>query len=289
MNYQQWLTLAEQTLVENAKNNPFLNAKFDANLLLQAVTKRSKSAIFAFSETELSESELAELAEKLARRVKGEPMAYILGEREFWSLPLKVSTATLIPRPDTERLVELALDFAYKRLENQKNLQILDLGTGTGAIALAIASELGDKADIIGVDFQLEAIKLAEENRQNLGFDNVRFIQSDWFKSLENQQFDVILSNPPYIDADDENLKVGDVRFEPLTALVADNQGLSDLQKIIENAPLYLKPQGALILEHGWQQGEQVRNLFDLSLWKSVETAQDYGGNDRVTQAVLKE
>nr|WP_236966841.1 peptide chain release factor N(5)-glutamine methyltransferase [Mannheimia varigena] len=279
---------AEQTLLENAENNPFLDAKFDANLLLQAVTKRTKSAIFAFSETILTESELKQLAEKLARRAKGEPMAYILGEKEFWSLPLKVSTATLIPRPDTERLVELALDFAHKRLENQKNLQILDLGTGTGAITLAMASELGDKADIIGVDFQHNAVQLAEENRQNLGFSNVKFLQSDWFRSLENQQFDLIVSNPPYIDEDDENLAIGDVRFEPLTALVADNNGLSDLQKIIENAPLYLKPQGALMLEHGWQQGEQVRNLFDLSLWEAIATARDYGGNDRVTQAILK-
>ncbi|QLB40275.1 peptide chain release factor N(5)-glutamine methyltransferase [Mannheimia pernigra] len=288
MNYQQWLSFAKQQLLKNAESNPFLNAKFDANLLLQAVTKRSKSAIFAFSETMLSESELVELAEKLARRVKGEPMAYILGQREFWSLPLKVSTATLIPRPDTERLVELALDFAYKRLENQKNLQILDLGTGTGAIALALASELGEKAQIIGVDFQAEAVKLAEENRENLGFSNVQFLQSDWFSALANQRFDLIVSNPPYIDAEDENLTVGDVRFEPLTALVADNNGLSDLQNIIKNAPLYLKPQGALMLEHGWQQGEQVRNLFDLNVWEAIETAQDYGGNDRVTQAILK-
>ncbi|QTM00496.1 peptide chain release factor N(5)-glutamine methyltransferase [Mannheimia sp. ZY171111] len=288
MNYQQWLSFAEQQLLKNAESDPFLNAKFDANLLLQAVTKRSKSAIFAFSETMLSESELVELAEKLARRVKGEPMAYILGQREFWSLPLKVSTSTLIPRPDTERLVELALDFAYKRLENQKNLQILDLGTGTGAIALALASELGEKAQIIGVDFQAEAVKLAEENRENLGFSNVQFLQSDWFSALANQRFDLIVSNPPYIDAEDENLTVGDVRFEPLTALVADNNGLSDLQNIIKNAPLYLKPQGALMLEHGWQQGEQVRNLFDLNVWEAIETAQDYGGNDRVTQAILK-
>lgn len=288
MNYQQWLSFAEQQLLKNAESDPFLNAKFDANLLLQAVTKRSKSAIFAFSETMLSESELVELAEKLARRVKGEPMAYILGQREFWSLPLKVSTSTLIPRPDTERLVELALDFAYKRLENQKNLQILDLGTGTGAIALALASELGEKAQIIGVDFQAEAVKLAEENRENLGFSNVQFLQSDWFSALANQRFDLIVSNPPYIDAEDENLTVGDVRFEPLTALVADNNGLSDLQNIIKNAPLYLKPQGALMLEHGWQQGEQVRNLFDLNVWEAIETVQDYGGNDRVTQAILK-
>lgn len=257
-------------------------------MLLQAVTKRSKSAIFAFSETLLSESELAELAEKLARRAKGEPMAYILGYREFWSLPLKVSPATLIPRPDTERLVELALEYANKRLGNQKMLQILDLGTGTGAIALALASELGEKAQIIGVDFQNEAVQLAEENRRNLGLNQVTFLQSDWFSSLANQQFDLIVSNPPYIDESDENLTVGDARFEPLTALVADNKGLSDLQKIIENAPLHLKPQGALMLEHGWKQGNLVRDLFDLHLWEQVETAQDYAGNDRVTKAILK-
>lgn len=288
MNYQQWLFFAEAKLLKNTENDPYLNAKLDANLLLQAVTKRSKSAIFAFSETELSDTELAELSEKLARRVKGEPMAYILGEKEFWSLPLKVSTATLIPRPDTERLVELALEEANKRLNSAEILQILDLGSGTGAIALAMASELGNKAQIIGVDYQQAAVELAQENRQNLGFSNVTFLQSDWFSALENQQFDLILSNPPYIDSDDENLRQGDVRFEPLTALVADNNGLSDLQKIIEKAPLYLKPNGALLLEHGWQQGAKVRELFDVNLWQHIETVQDYGGNDRVTKAVLK-
>lgn len=288
MTYQQWLLIAQQALFKNVENDPYLNVKLDVNLLLQAVTKRSKSAIFAFPETELSESELMELSEKLARRVKGEPMAYILGQREFWSLPLKVSTATLIPRPDTERLVELALEEANKRLNSTDILQILDLGTGTGAIALAMASELGNKAHIVGVDYQQAVVDLAEENRQNLGFNNVAFWQSDWFSALENQQFDLILSNPPYIDRDDENLQRGDVRFEPLTALVADNNGLSDLQKIIQKAPLYLKPRGVLLLEHGWQQGAVVRELLNADLWQHVETVQDYGGNDRVTKAILR-
>lgn len=288
MTYQQWLLIAQQALFKNVENDPYLNVKLDVNLLLQAVTKRSKSAIFAFPETELSESELMELSEKLARRVKGEPMAYILGQREFWSLPLKVSTATLIPRPDTERLVELALEEANKRLNSTDMLQILDLGTGTGAIALAMASELGNKAHIVGVDYQQAVVDLAEENRQNLGFNNVAFWQSDWFSALENQQFDLILSNPPYIDRDDENLQRGDVRFEPLTALVADNNGLSDLQKIIQKAPLYLKPRGVLLLEHGWLQGAVVRELLNSDLWQHVETVQDYGGNDRVTKAILR-
>ncbi|AUI66247.1 MULTISPECIES: peptide chain release factor N(5)-glutamine methyltransferase [Glaesserella] len=283
--YQQWLTFAEQTLLENAEQDPFLNAKADANILLQAVTKRSKSAIFAFGETELNDTELRQLAELLARRAKGEPMAYILGEKEFWSLPLAVSTATLIPRPDTERLVEVALAWAYKRLDSEKNLHILDLGTGTGAIALALASELGDKAHIIGVDKQPDAVQLAEKNRQKLGFANVRFLQSDWFDALQNQRFDLIVSNPPYIDKNDENLTRGDVRFEPLTALVAEQNGLSDLQKIIEKAPLYLTENGTLMLEHGWQQAHDVQQIFKQNQWVDVQTFQDYGGNDRVTVA----
>lgn len=285
MTYSDWLTYATQLLTEKLSQDPYLNAKLDANLLLQAVTKRSRSAIFAFGETELNEAEQNQLNQMLERRTKGEPMAYILGEKEFWSLPLKVSSETLIPRPDTERLIEVALDWANKRLENQENLQILDLGTGTGAIALALASELKQKAQVLGVDFKPEVVVLAESNRQTLQIENARFQQSDWFSTLVNQQFDLIVSNPPYIDAEDENLQIGDVRFEPLTALVADNHGLSDLQKIIENAPLYLKPNGALFLEHGWQQALDVQHIFHQNQWQAVETFKDYANLDRITKA----
>ena len=285
MTYSDWLTYATQLLTEKLSQDPYLNAKLDANLLLQAVTKRSRSAIFAFGETELNKAEQNKLNQMLERRTKGEPMAYILGEKEFWSLPLKVSSDTLIPRPDTERLVEVALDWANKRLENQESLQILDLGTGTGAIALALASELKQKAQVLGVDFKPEVVVLAESNRQTLQIENARFQQSDWFSTLVNQQFDLIVSNPPYIDAEDENLQIGDVRFEPLTALVADNHGLSDLQKIIENAPLYLKPNGALFLEHGWQQALDVQHIFHQNQWQAVETFKDYANLDRITKA----
>ena len=285
MTYSDWLTYATQLLTEKLSQDPYLNAKLDANLLLQAVTKRSRSAIFAFGETELNEAEQNQLNKMLERRTKGEPMAYILGEKEFWSLPLKVSSDTLIPRPDTERLVEVALDWANKRLENQESLQILDLGTGTGAIALALASELKQKAQVLGVDFKPEVVVLAESNRQTLQIENARFQQSDWFSTLVNQQFDLIVSNPPYIDAEDENLQIGDVRFEPLNALVADNHGLSDLQKIIENAPFYLKPNGALFLEHGWQQACDVQHIFRQNHWQAVETFQDYANLDRITKA----
>ena len=285
MTYSDWLTYATQLLTEKLSQDPYLNAKLDANLLLQAVTKRSRSAIFAFGETELNEAEQNQLNQMLERRTKGEPMAYILGEKEFWSLPLKVSSDTLIPRPDTERLVEVALDWANKRLENQESLQILDLGTGTGAIALALASELKQKAQVLGVDFKPEVVVLAESNRQTLQIENARFQQSDWFSTLGNLQFDLIVSNPPYIDAEDENLQIGDVRFEPLTALVADNHGLGDLQKIIENAPLYLKPNGALFLEHGWQQARDVQHIFHQNQWQAVETFKDYANLDRITKA----
>ncbi|WGE71298.1 peptide chain release factor N(5)-glutamine methyltransferase [Actinobacillus equuli subsp. haemolyticus] len=288
MTYTEWLAYAVNALQANLAQDPYLHPKTDANILLQAVTKRSKSAIFAFGETELNQTEMSQLEELLTRRLQGEPMAYILGEKEFWSLPLKVSPHTLIPRPDTERLVEVALEWAYKRLEIQKTLQILDLGTGTGAIALALASELGDKAQILGVDFKAEAVALAETNRQNLGFQNVSFLQSDWFSALENQQFDLIVSNPPYIDKQDENLKYGDVRFEPLSALVAEENGLSDLQKIIQNAPLYLANNGALMLEHGWQQAQAVQQIFQQYQWDEIASFQDYGGNDRLTKAVRK-
>ncbi|AFU20391.1 peptide chain release factor N(5)-glutamine methyltransferase [Actinobacillus suis] len=288
MTYTEWLAYAVNALQANLAQDPYLHPKTDANILLQAVTKRSKSAIFAFGETELSQTEISQLEALLTRRLQGEPMAYILGEKEFWSLPLKVSPHTLIPRPDTERLVEIALDWAYKRLKTQQTLQILDLGTGTGAIALALASELGDKAQILGVDFKAEAVALAETNRQNLGFNNVSFLQSDWFSALENQQFDLIVSNPPYIDKQDENLKYGDVRFEPLSALVAEEDGLSDLQKIIQNAPLYLYDNGALMLEHGWQQAQAVQQIFKQYQWDEVASFQDYGGNDRLTKAVRK-
>lgn len=285
MNYQQWLQRAEQRLQQNLASDPYLNAKFDVNLLLQRVSGKSKAALFAFAETELNEAELLQLERLLARRLEGEPMAYILGEQEFWSLPLSVSPATLIPRADTERLVEVAMQEAEKRLKIQATLQILDLGSGSGAIALALASELKSRAEIIGVDRIAEAVRLAQHNAAKLGITNVHFLKSDWFSQLQGRKFDMIVSNPPYIDAQDENLQFGDVRFEPRSALVADDHGFSDLQKIIENAPLALHPNGVLLLEHGWQQAQSLQRLLAQAGWQQIDTFQDYGGRDRVTKA----
>ncbi|QPN88800.1 peptide chain release factor N(5)-glutamine methyltransferase [Proteus vulgaris] len=271
MNYEQWLHQAALQLIES--DSP----KRDAEILLGHVTQRARTYLMAFNETLLSQDELTQLSQLLTRRIKGEPIAYLVGEREFWSLPLKVSPATLIPRPDTECLVEQALE----KLPTEPTT-ILDLGTGTGAIALAMASERPD-CHIIGVDFQAEAVALAQENATNLALNNTEFMESCWFSSLSGYQFGMIISNPPYIDENDVHIHQGDVRFEPLTALVAGNNGFADIEIIIETARQFLTDKGWVLLEHGWQQGEGVRKIFTDKGYCCVETFRDYGGNERVT------
>ncbi|MBF0690309.1 peptide chain release factor N(5)-glutamine methyltransferase [Providencia alcalifaciens] len=271
MRYSEWL---QQAVVRLSASD---SAKRDAQILLQYTTGRSRTYILAFDETKLTSDEQTQLDALLMRREQGEPIAYIVGEREFWSLPLYVSPATLIPRPDTECLVEQAL----VRLPNAE-CRILDLGTGTGAIGLALASELPNSC-VIGVDFNPEAVALAQRNQQRLALPNIQFSQSDWFASLPNELFDMIVSNPPYIDEGDIHLSQGDVRFEPSTALIADNHGFSDLEHIIATSKQYLKQQGWLLLEHGWQQGSTVRELFNENGYTNVETCLDYGGKERVS------
>ena len=251
--------------------------KRDAEILLGFVTGKSRSWLVAFDDAQLDADQLTQLDALLARRVTGEPIAHLVGEREFWSLPLRVSDATLIPRPDTEILVEHAL----MHLPAEPAC-LLDLGTGTGAIALALASERAD-CQVIGCDRIPAAVALAQDNAQRLHIHNVQFCLSHWFDHLPAQRFDLIVSNPPYIDAADVHLQQGDVRFEPRSALVADDQGLADLRFIIQTAPRWLKPQGWLLLEHGWQQGAAVRALLAQHGYQAVQTADDYGGNPRVT------
>lgn len=271
MQYTEWVKQAANRLSASD------SAKRDAEILLEHVTGRSRTYLFAFGETELNTVEFEQAELLLQRREKGEPIAYIVGEREFWSLPFYVSPATLIPRPDTECLVEQALS----RLAEQSS-QILDLGTGTGAIALALASEL-PQSQVIGVDFNPDAVLLAQRNQQRLHIPNAHFLQSNWFASLSIQQFDMIISNPPYIDENDVHLSEGDVRFEPLTALVAQNEGVADLAHIINESKKYLKHQGWLLLEHGWTQGSAVRDLFNEHGYTKVETCLDYGGRERIS------
>ncbi len=291
MTYQQWLADAAQALNQV---NPTENGKVDALVLLQHATGKSRTQILAFDETEIDEKVRLKLTALLDRRLKGEPIAYILGEKEFWSLPLNVSEETLIPRPDTEILVEKAFQIALEKLEdNPLHFRILDLGTGTGAIALALASELSlicqKKAiqlDVIGVDLMPEVVKLAQSNAEKNQLD-VQFLQSRWFEHVEGQ-FDIIVSNPPYIDETDEHLSQGDVRFEPRSALVAGENGLADLRHIIEQSPRYLNDSGYLLLEHGWKQGEEVRSIFWQNHWQGVATIRDYGDNERVTLGYWK-
>ena len=291
MNYRQWLADATQRL---SQANPNENAKIDALVLLQHATGRSRTQILAFEETQIDEKMSADLTALLARRLKGEPIAYILGEKEFWSLPLNVSVDTLIPRPDTEILVEKALDIALEKLHKKNSpLRILDLGTGTGAIALAMTSELtprcqkqGVQLEIIGVDFMSNAVLLAKSNAVKNQL-NAIFLQSHWFEKVTGK-FDIIVSNPPYIDQNDVHLSRGDLRFEPRSALVAEEQGYADLRHIIEQAPQYLKEDGALLLEHGWQQGAKVRSIFRENSGRQVVTVRDYGDNERVTLGFWK-
>ncbi|NCH33484.1 peptide chain release factor N(5)-glutamine methyltransferase [Cronobacter sakazakii] len=271
MEYQQWLKQAIERLT--ASESP----RRDAEILLAFVTGRTRTFILAFGETALTDDEHARLDALLARRAAGEPVAYLIGQREFWSLPLEVSPATLIPRPDTECLVEQAL----ARLPATP-CRILDLGTGTGAIALALASERPD-CHVTALDVIPEAVALAKRNAQRLGIDNVTILQSHWFSALTDARFSLIVSNPPYIDGDDPHLSQGDVRFEPISALVADNAGLADLETLVTEARRFLEDNGWLMLEHGWQQGEAVRELFTRAGYQAVETCRDYGGNERLT------
>ncbi|WP_447876581.1 peptide chain release factor N(5)-glutamine methyltransferase [Serratia fonticola] len=271
MDYQTWLKTATLRLTHSD------SAKRDAEILLGFVIGRARTYLLAFGETPLTAEQTEQLTVLLARRERGEPVAYLVGEREFWSLPLSVSPATLIPRPDTECLVELALE----RLPAAP-CAILDLGTGTGAIALALASERPD-CQLTGIDLQPEAVALAQHNAQKLAINNARFLQGSWFTPVAGQKFALIASNPPYIDEADPHLGQGDVRFEPCSALVAAEQGLADLAAIVQQAADYLEPQGWLLLEHGWQQGENVRALLNAAGFIAVATHRDYGGNDRVT------
>ena len=250
----------------------------DAAVLLCHTLDKPRSYLLTWPEKYLTLEQEQHFNELLTRRLTGEPVAYIVGEREFWSLPLKVSPSTLIPRPDTERLVEVALDKTFGKAGD-----ILDLGTGTGAIALALASEMPNR-NVTGIDLRPEAQQLASENAERLNITNTTFLNGSWFDPLpENSRFSLIVSNPPYIEKDDPHLSQGDVRFEPITALVAEEKGLADIKHIADNARHYLEADGWLAFEHGYDQGDAVREIMQALGYLDVMTEKDYGGNDRVT------
>lgn len=257
------------------------SAKLDVEILLSLVLKKERSYLLTWPDKELSDEQLFEFKQLLSRRIQGEPIAYISGVKEFWSLPFEVSKATLIPRPDTETLVELVLDL----YDDNKKTTCLDLGTGTGAIALALASER-TAWHIEATDFNIDAVKLAQRNASNLGLLQVKIHQSDWFKAIaKNSKFDLIVSNPPYIDEGDVNLQQGDVRFEPKSALVAAEKGLSDIKHIACEARHFLNKGGQLFFEHGYDQGAAVRKVLGDLGYENTKTMHDLNGHERISWA----
>jgi len=257
--------------------------KLDAEVMLCFLLEKDRSYLFTWDDKVIDDDVISRFSALITRRQAGEPVAHILGYREFWSLELEVSPDTLIPRPDTEVLVEQALACMPTQA-----CQVLDLGTGTGAIALALASE-SPQATVTAIEYQQGAAALARRNAKRCGLD-VDVLQGSWFEPLKTEQrFDVIVSNPPYIEADDPHLAMGDVRFEPLTALVADDDGLADLKHIISRGYQFLTQDGWLLVEHGFEQGAAVRDLFIAADYHQVITHKDYGNNDRITVGQRKE
>lgn len=271
------MTTVKQNLSRGGELPDSDSARLDLEVLLAHLLGRSRTWLYTWPEYELSENEQRQFDDLLNRRAAGEPVAHLTGEREFWSLSLQVDASTLIPRPDTELLVETALALCPATPQ-----RVLDLGTGTGAIALALASER-PAWQLLAAEKSPRALALAERNRSNLGLDNVRVVESDWFAQIPPQTFDLIVSNPPYIDAADPHLGKGDVRFEPRSALVAGREGLADIEVIAAAAIDYLAPGGWLIVEHGWQQAPAVRVIFEDAGLVSIESRRDYGDRERLT------
>ncbi|MBO9882353.1 peptide chain release factor N(5)-glutamine methyltransferase [Xanthomonas sp. D-109] len=250
----------------------------DAEALLLHALQRDRAWLFAHAREPLPGDVVAGFQALLARRAQGEPVAYLTGRRGFWTLDLAVGPATLIPRADTERLVELALE----RLDGAPGRRVADLGTGSGAIALALASER-PQAQVTATDLSAAALAVAQANAQAHGLGNVAFVHGAWLAPLAGQRFDLIASNPPYIADGDPHLQQGDLRYEPASALASGPDGLDDMRRIVAAAPAHLLPGGWLLLEHGWDQGVAVRALLDAAGFAQVATHQDLEARERVT------
>ena len=249
----------------------------DAEILLAHCLGKSRTWLFTWADKTLESAVITAFQGLVTERLRGVPIAHLIGYREFWTLNLKVTPDTLIPRPETELLVETALSLLPTTHAN-----VLDLGTGTGAIALSIASERPDCA-VTACDFSAAALAVAQENAQSHGITNATFVQSDWFTALPAQRFALIVSNPPYIEAADPHLQQGDVRFEPLSALAAGSDGLDDIRQIIHYAPDWLAHTGWLLLEHGYNQGQAVTALLQERGFQAVRCLRDLAGNERVS------
>lgn len=257
-------------------------SRLEAQILLCHVIQQPRAWLVAHDRDPLPPDQTAAFEMLLQRRLQGEPIAYILGEREFYSLDFKITPAVLIPRPETELLVELALE----RLPDDHPCRVLDLGTGSGAVAVTLALNR-PQAEVVAVDQSATALEVARENAQRLGAGKLRLIHSDWYNALDGEKFDLIVSNPPYIADADPHLTQGDVRFEPLTALASGTDGLDDIRTIIRGASAHLKSGGWLLFEHGYDQAAACRELLAQAGFEQVTSATDLAGIARVTYGKL--
>lgn len=251
--------------------------ELDLQLLLCHALDCSSAWLVTWPERIPEAAQQAHFDALLERRIAGEPIAYLLGTQGFWSLDLQVSNATLIPRPETEMLVEMAL-----KLNLPSRVHALDLGTGSGAIALALASERPEW-HFTAVDSQASALAIAEHNRSRYGLQNVEFFCGDWYAPVAAKRFELIVSNPPYIDPLDDHLQRGDVRYEPRSALVSSGAGLDDLRHIVGRAPAFLARSGWLLTEHGFDQAAEVRKLFAQAGFQHIASHCDLNGVERIT------
>lgn len=254
------------------------SALLDAEILLCQALNQSRSHLRAWPDKQLQPEQIKAFKALLAQRRQGTPIAYITGNREFWSRDFQVSPDVLIPRPDTELLIELSLNL----IPTDESVKIIDLGTGSGIIAITLAAER-PHAHISATDFSLAALRIAQVNAEKHRINNIQFYHSNWFADVPDTQFDLIVSNPPYIAEDDVHLQQGDVRFEPQSALSAPEQGLADIRTIAGAARNYLKPGGHLLIEHGYNQQQQAQTLFKDLHYDNVQTYKDLSGQPRVT------
>ncbi|MDH3343330.1 MAG: peptide chain release factor N(5)-glutamine methyltransferase [Gammaproteobacteria bacterium] len=269
---------ATQTLAETSDS-----ARLDAEVLLCHVLNCTATHLIAWPEKQLDIEQTQTFHQLIEQRHAGTPVAYLTGSREFWSLNFKVTPATLIPRPETETLVEFVLD----KFSAQKNLKMVDLGTGSGAIAIAIASERPDW-EIIASDISKEALSIATENARIHQISNIQFIESNWFEQLDQQRFDLIISNPPYIAEKDQHLSQGDVRFEPPGALSSGKTGMDDIKHITAQSKKHLNPNGWLAFEHGYDQNQPVSDCFNHYAFQEVTQLTDLSGQARISAGKYK-
>ena len=275
MDVSQLLMSATEKLL-NLTDSP----RLDAEVLLAHSLQKNRTWLVTWSDKALTDTDINQFNELLQRRVSGEPIAHITGTREFWSLPLSVTTDTLIPRPDTELIIEKILD-TYPA---SSDISLADLGTGSGAIALALASER-PHWKITATDQSAGALEIAKQNAHNLNLDNITFRLGNWFEPLENHLFDIIVSNPPYIPHADPHLTQGDARFDPISALASGDDGLDDIRLIAAQAGSHLKNQGKLFIEHGYDQKSEMLDIFTKNDFIEIQQAHDIANNPRLTFA----